>query len=142
MRLVGPVQRVLAACRVAARALVGADGLAGSVAPTAAAAADVLLPLAGHPDSGVRARPRPHRHRPPRATAPSGLLVGTGTGCGGSCRSVWHQRDRQLDLPHPEVPSLVWFAREAWPSPATGHRPPATGTMVEGLLPASARVEL
>ncbi|CUU53957.1 NAD kinase [Parafrankia irregularis] len=68
--------------------------------------------------------------------ASSGLLVGTGTGCGGWCQSVWRQRGSQLALPHPEFPGLVWFVREAWPSPTTG------ATMVEGLLPASANIEL
>lgn len=50
----------------------------------------------------------------------SGILVGTGTGSTGWCRSVWLDRGRPFELPEPEDPNLCWFVREAWPSPATG----------------------
>ncbi len=57
----------------------------------------------------------------------SGVLVGTGTGATGWCRSLWQSTGSSLTLPAPSESALVWFVREAWPSPATG------ASLVEGV---------
>ncbi|MEV6259930.1 hypothetical protein AB0M42_04065 [Streptomyces sp. NPDC051784] len=54
------------------------------------------------------------------AQASSGVLVGTGTGSTGWLRSLWLERGSGIRLPAPSDQRLVWFVREAWPSPATG----------------------
>lgn len=71
------------------------------------------------------------------AQASSGVLVGTGTGATGWIRSVWQERGGDgLELPDPSERRLLWFVREAWPSPATGT------SLVAGELSAARRLTL
>jgi len=49
---------------------------------------------------------------------------------------VWQERGAAVPLPHPTDTRLLWFVREAWPSPATGT------SLVSGELSAAASLHL
>lgn len=72
----------------------------------------------------------------PEAQASSGVLVGTGTGATGWLRSLWRERGSALALPGPADRRLIWFVREAWPSPTTGT------SLVSGELTPTQRLRL
>lgn len=50
----------------------------------------------------------------------SGVVVGTGTGATGWLASLAGSRRDAPAPPEPGESALLWFVREAWPSPATG----------------------
>ncbi len=66
----------------------------------------------------------------------SGVLVGTGTGSTGWCRSVWQERRLSWPLPDVAGVGLAWFVREAWPSATTGTE------LTAGLLDAGQALEV
>ncbi|MER6449230.1 hypothetical protein [Streptomyces venezuelae] len=80
---------------------------------------EIYLGPPGHQTARYRLGPDGEQG-PGEAQASSGVLVGTGTGATGWLRSLWLERSSTTGLPAPCEERLLWFVREAWPSPATG----------------------
>lgn len=66
----------------------------------------------------------------------SGVIVSSGTGATGWASSIHRCHKCDLCLPSPADGSLIFFVREAWPSPATGT------DLVEGLITPSQKLEV
>ncbi|MCX5380286.1 hypothetical protein [Streptomyces sp. NBC_00091] len=80
---------------------------------------EIYLGPPGHQTARYRLGPDGEED-PGEAQASSGVLVGTGTGATGWLRSLWLERGSTAELPAPCDRRLLWFVREAWPSPGTG----------------------
>ncbi|WP_327360611.1 MULTISPECIES: hypothetical protein [unclassified Streptomyces] len=80
---------------------------------------EIYLGPPGHQTARYRLGPDTE-DGPGEAQASSGVLVGTGTGATGWLRSVWLERGSTTELPARSEARLLWFVREAWPSPVTG----------------------
>ena len=89
----------------------------------------------GHP-SHQSARYRLRAEGREERQSSSGVIVGSGTGATGWCRSIWRQSRSELTLPLPAEQRLAWFVREAWPSPAT------EAGLVEGELSGADRLSI
>lgn len=108
--------------RAAARAAVGVDALTMAEAVTddgreLVALNEIYVGDPGH--RTARYRLRAARDTAEETQASSGVLIGTGTGAGGWLRSLWRERGEAQRLPAATDARLLWYVREAWPSPAT-----------------------
>lgn len=99
---------------------------------------EICLGPAGHQTVRYRLSTdaRPASSTAPEPQASSGVLIGTGTGATGWLRSLWQERASALPLPAPADRRLLWFVREAWPSPTTGT------SLVSGALTPTDRLRL
>ncbi|WP_046502080.1 NAD(+)/NADH kinase [Streptomyces odonnellii] len=96
---------------------------------------EIYLGRPGHQTARYRLGPD-DESAPAKAQASSGVLVGTGTGATGWLGSLHRERGGGPPPPGPAEPRLLWYVREAWPSPATGT------SLVAGVLTASERLRL